>query len=79
MGADEGSVYIAEHMNRYFGINVLKEAADSPDNWKSDETTKIKFYCDDTAGDQAGLCDRLRESWLGYVRRVLKPSIPATI
>ena len=54
MGADEGSVYIAEHMNRYFGINVFEEAADSPDNWKSDETTKIKFYCDDTAGDQAG-------------------------
>ena len=54
MGADEASAFVADHMNRYFGFNVFEEASDSPDNWKSDETTKIQYYCDDTQGDQAG-------------------------
>ena len=34
--------YMTEHMNRYYGFNVMPEPADSPDNWKG-ERLALKF------------------------------------
>ena len=46
-GAAEAHAYMTEHMNRYFGFNVIEEPADSPDNWKGDASSKVQYYCDE--------------------------------
>ena len=40
IGRDEGSVYIGEHMNRYFGFNVLEDPKDDERNWLGEASLK---------------------------------------
>ena len=50
-GAAEAHAYMTEHMNRYYGFNVMPELADSPDNWK-EASSKVQYYCDSTDDPQ---------------------------